>query len=76
MEWIPFSHLINTKKSFIFGCLLQSENLAFARKITALPESGGLEPPVSVAHMPMNKVQVPLENGLFIGPIMTLTALM
>jgi len=29
------------------------ENLPFARKMTALPESEGLQPPSPLAHMPM-----------------------
>jgi len=42
-----FFRLINTKKYFfsIFGCwLVPEKNLAFARKIMVLPESGGLQP--------------------------------
>jgi len=41
-----FFRLITTKKHlFIFGCWLLSENLAFARKIMVLPESGSCSPP-------------------------------
>jgi len=44
MEWFPFFRLISTI-FFIFGCWLLPENLAFAGKIMALPDWGGMQSP-------------------------------
>ena len=52
-----FFRLINTKNVFssssFFGCWFLPENLAFARKIMVLPESGGCSPPAPLARTPM-----------------------
>jgi len=44
------------QKSVFFSLLAAGfcpKNLAFARKIMVLPESGGLQPPHPLARMPM-----------------------
>jgi len=35
---------------FVFGCWILSEKLAFARKITGLPDSGGWSPSGSYSY--------------------------
>jgi len=47
-----FRFSFNKYNFLIFGCLLLPKNVAFARKIMVLPESGGLQPP---ARTPMCK---------------------
>jgi len=49
-----FRFLAFSKYFFTFGCwLLPEKKLAFARKITALPDSEGLQPPQTLARTPM-----------------------
>jgi len=53
--------IINIKK-FLFSFLAVGfclKNLAFARKIVALPESGGLQLPNPLARTPMIILQLP-----------------